>query len=259
LVTGDATLDRDATLDLIDLRFTWPGASTPAINGVTLHLPPGRQLGVVGASGSGKSTLAALLTRQEDPPPATIRLGGHDLRELTLDAARGAVSLVPQEPFLFALSIHDNIALGRDDVARSDTERVAKLAGIHDEIAALPRGYDTVVGERGVTLSGGQRQRVAIARALLRPAPILVLDDCLSAVDPLTEQTILANLRTAIADRTVIIIAHRLSAVQAADEIIVLESGRIAERGGHDALIAAGGRYARLAELQRLAAEDGAA
>ncbi len=254
---------RDGTRELVGsadvrfsgLTFTWPGAAQPALSDIDLHLPVGGLVGVVGATGSGKSTLGTLLVRGEDPPPGSVLIGGIDVRDLRLDSLRRAVAVVPQEPFLFALSAHDNIALGRPDATRAEVEAVARTACVHEELAALPRGYDTVVGEKGVTLSGGQKQRIAIARALLKAAPILVLDDCLSAVDSTTEQRILGNLRGERGRRTTLVIAHRLSAVREADHLIVLDHGRISERGTHAVLLAAGGRYAQLAELQRLTEE----
>ncbi len=232
------------------LSFSYPGGTRPALVDLAFTLPQGGILGVVGASGSGKSTLVALLTGLYLLPAGSIRLGGRDLAEVDPRALRQRVAVVPQEPFLFALSVRDNLALGRPDATDGEIAEAARLACLDTEIAALPQGYDTLLGERGVSLSGGQRQRLAIARALLCRAPILILDDSLSAVDGATEAAILAHLREAFRGRTVVVIAHRLSAVAAADEILVLDHGRIAERGRHGTLASAGGLYSRLVELQ---------
>jgi len=221
---------------------------------VSLQLAPGRTLGVVGPTGAGKSTLLRLLLRHHAPDRGRVQWNGVDLRDYTLAALRAAVAWVPQEAFLFSASVADNIALARPDASRAEIEQAAKLAAVHDDILRLPRGYDTPVGERGVALSGGQRQRVAIARALLAGAPLLLLDDALSAVDTDTETRILAHLREARVGRTVVIVSHRLSAVADADHVVVLREGRVAEQGSHAQLASGHGWYARQWQYQQLQA-----
>ncbi|MBA2676606.1 ATP-binding cassette domain-containing protein, partial [Ramlibacter sp.] len=215
---------------------------------------PGRTLGLVGPTGAGKSSLLRLLLRQRTPDAGRLRWNGIDLRDYTLDALRSAVAWVPQEPFLFSASVAENIALAKPGATRAEVENAARLAAVHDDIQRLPKGYDTPVGERGVTLSGGQRQRVAIARALLADAPLLLLDDALSAVDTETEARILAHLRQARVGRTVVIVSHRLSAVADADHIVALQSGHLAEQGTHADLVSANGWYARQWRYQQLQA-----
>ena len=241
-------------LVLSDVRFSYPGQSRPALDGVSLELPPGRTLGLVGPTGAGKSTLLRLLLRHDAPAGGSCRWNGIDLHEYTLDALRGAIAWVPQEAFLFSASVAENIALARPGATREEVEAAAKLAAVHQDILGLPKGYDTPVGERGVTLSGGQRQRVAIARALLTDAPLLLLDDALSAVDTETEARILGHLRAARVGRTVIIASHRLSTVADADQTIVLRDGQVTERGDHAALVAGNGWYARQWRYQQLEA-----
>jgi ATP-binding cassette subfamily B protein/ATP-binding cassette subfamily C protein/ATP-binding cassette subfamily B multidrug efflux pump len=236
------------------VRFSYPGQAKPALEGVTLELQPGRTLGLVGPTGAGKSTLLRLLLRHHAPDAGTLRWNGVDLRDYTLDALRSAMAWVPQEAFLFSASVAENIALAKPDSAREEIEHVARLAAVHEDILRLPQGYETPVGERGVTLSGGQRQRVAIARALLADAPLLLLDDALSAVDTDTESRILAHLREARVGRTVIIVSHRLSTVADADHTVVLHGGHVTEQGSHADLVAQAGWYARQWRYQQLQA-----
>jgi len=254
---GRATLPAHASLRAEALTFSFPGARRPAVEQVDFTLAPGRTLGIVGATGAGKSTLVRLLLRQAEPDAGRLTLGGVALPELPLAALRAHVAWVPQEPFLFSASVADNIALARPDAGRDEIEAAARLAAVHDDISRLPDAYATEVGERGVTLSGGQRQRVAIARALLSDAPLLVLDDALSAVDTGTETAILDHLRelrSARPDRSVIVIAHRLSAVMDADEVIVLKQGHVIERGTHQQLLELGGWYASQWRYQQIEA-----
>ncbi|MCE4537497.1 ATP-binding cassette domain-containing protein [Pelomonas sp. P7] len=254
---GRAALPSPAPLQARGLTYGFPGARRPAVEGVDFTLPPGRTLGIVGATGSGKSTLVRLLLRQAEPQAGGLALGGVPLPELPLATLRAHIAWVPQEPFLFSATVAENIALARPQATQAEVEAAARLAAVHDDIARLPQGYATEVGERGVTLSGGQRQRVAIARALLSDAPLLVLDDALSAVDTGTETAILDHLRelrAARPDRSVIVIAHRLSAVMDADEILVLKQGLAVERGTHAELLALGGWYAAQWRYQQIEA-----
>jgi ATP-binding cassette, subfamily B, multidrug efflux pump len=251
---GTATQVTPGPLAANGVRFSYPGQGRPALEDVTMDLAAGRTLGLVGPTGAGKSTLLRLLLRHHAPGGGRLQWNGIDLQDYTLAALRSAIAWVPQEAFLFSASVAENIALARPGATREQIEQAARLAAVHDDILHLPQGYDTPVGERGVTLSGGQRQRVAIARALLVDAPLLLLDDALSAVDTDTEARILAHLRGARVGRTVIIVSHRLSAVADADHTLVLHAGRVVEEGGHAALVAQGGWYARQWRYQQLEA-----
>jgi ATP-binding cassette subfamily B protein/ATP-binding cassette subfamily C protein/ATP-binding cassette subfamily B multidrug efflux pump len=255
-VADTGTLDRvpPGTLCATALDFRYPDQSAAALAGVSFELPAGQTLGVVGPTGSGKSTLLHLLLRHYAPEAGGIEWSGRPLTDYRLAALYAAVSWVPQEAVLFSATLADNIALAKPDASRAEVEQAAQLAALHDDIARLPAGYDTRVGERGVTLSGGQRQRVAIARALLTDAPLLLLDDALSAVDTGTETAILEHLRSARRGRAAIIVSHRLSAVADADQIVVLKAGRIVERGSHAQLLAADGWYAAQWRYQQLEA-----
>ncbi|HAT30446.1 MAG TPA: ABC transporter ATP-binding protein [Janthinobacterium sp.] len=242
---------------LRDIAYAYPGQNEAALAGLSLSLSPGQTLGLVGPTGSGKSTLLRLLLRQLSAQSGSATWGGQALSDYTLATLRAALSWVPQESFLFSATIYDNIALARPDANRDEVERAARLAAIHEDILAFPDGYQTHVGERGITLSGGQRQRVAIARALLADSALLLLDDALSAVDTGTETQILRHLdelRQNRPERSVIIASHRLSAVVGADLIVVLHAGRIVERGKHDTLLAADGWYASQWRYQQLEA-----
>ncbi len=214
----------------------------------TLH--SGGMLGIVGRTGAGKSSLLKLLMRLANPTSGELTMGAVPIAQLALGDLRGQFAYVPQEPFLFSTTIAANIALGRPDASQEEIERVARIACVHDDICRFPKGYETDVGEKGVTLSGGQKQRLSIARALLLAAPILVLDDALSAVDAHTEQQILQALKAH--RRTLILVSHRMTAVEQADEILVLEQGHISERGRHGALMAHNGWYADMVRYQRL-------
>lgn len=225
-----------------------------ALHDISVELEPGQTLGIVGPTGAGKSTLLYLLLRHYRAESGDIRWGEHPVSDYTLAALRTGIAWVPQEAFLFSASIAENIALTAPRATREMIEHAAQLAALHDDVLRLPDGYDTRVGERGVTLSGGQRQRVAIARALLTDQPVLALDDALSAVDTGTETRILEHLRRARAGRAAIIVSHRLSAVIDASQIIVLMSGRIVERGSHDQLLRLNGWYAAQWRYQQLEA-----
>jgi ATP-binding cassette, subfamily B, bacterial len=210
----------------------------------------GETLGVAGPTGAGKSTLVKLLLRFYDVKGGAVRIDGRDVRELALEDLRRNIALVSQDVYLFHGSIGENIAYRTRDVPRAAVERAAALAQLHEFVASLPQGYDTLVGERGIKLSGGQRQRLSIARAILKDAPILVLDEATSAVDTETERAIQQNLRRITRGRTALVIAHRLSTIRHADRILVLTGGRVVEEGRHDQLVARGGIYADLWHVQ---------
>ncbi|MDA8019631.1 MAG: ABC transporter ATP-binding protein/permease [Thermoanaerobaculia bacterium] len=265
----------DGAIRFRDLTFTYQttvpeqagrlegGDVGPALRNVDLEIPAGRTVAIVGRTGSGKSTLLQLVPRLLEPPEGSLEVDGHDVHRLRLDALRGAIAMVPQETFLFSASVRHNIAFGRPDLRNHDTEeasrkadeeirRAATLAGLDADLEGFPQGLDTLVGERGITLSGGQKQRVALARAILCDPQILLLDDCLSAVDAQTEEQILDNLRTVFPGRTVLLASHRIAAARLADRIVVLERGQVTAEGSHEELVAAGGLYSELHERQRL-------
>jgi ATP-binding cassette subfamily B multidrug efflux pump len=270
-------------IEVRDLVFTYPGAEHPVLDHVSLRIAAGQTVALVGSTGSGKSTLISLLPRLHEPPPGTVFVDGVDVREIPLAALRGAIGFVPQEPFLFSDTIAENIAFGvplspgsssgsevgtdrsakpsgpdrvaGDDVLELRMREAAAIARLDKDVDTFPQRYETAVGERGITLSGGQKQRTALARALMVDPRVLILDDALSAVDTYTEEEILSRLRGVMRQRTSIIVAHRVSTVRDADQIFVLERGRIAERGRHDELVAYGGLYATLYKRQLLEEE----
>lgn len=233
-------------------RFAYPGSRGDVLKDMRVTIEAGKTLGIVGHTGSGKTTLLNLLQRLYEGEQAHVSIDGHALHDYTLNALRGSIAYVPQEAFLFSTTVAENIALGRPEASEADIRRVAHLACVDDDILRFPDQYQTLVGERGITLSGGQKQRIAIARALLLDAPILVLDDALSAVDMRTERAILDTLRETRRGRTTLIVSHRLSAVAEADEIIVLSHGTIAERGKHAQLMHRDGWYAQMVRYQQL-------
>jgi ATP-binding cassette subfamily B protein len=246
-------------IEFRDVVFGFNG--TPVLNHVSVHIAAGQTIALVGVTGSGKSTLVSLLARLYDPPPGTVFIDGVDVRNIPLSVLRGAIGFVPQEPFLFSDGLADNVAFGLDAIEQAGEDRTAKIlaaaavARLDKDIAVFPRGYETIIGERGITLSGGQKQRTALARAIVIDPRILILDDALSAVDTYTEEEILLRLRKVMRQRTSIIVSHRISTVRDADEILVLDEGRIVERGAHEGLIRRGGLYAELHKKQLLEEE----
>jgi ATP-binding cassette subfamily B protein len=219
-----------------DVRFEYlPGR--PVIDGVTLEVPAGRTIALIGQTGSGKTTLTSLVPRFYDTTGGRVLVDGVDVRDVTLTSLRRAIGVISQDPFLFSATVRENITFGAPDLNEAEVERVARLAQADEFVQELPDGYDTIIGERGITLSGGQRQRLAIARALAVDPRILILDDATASVDATTEARIRVGLREAMRNRTTLIIAHRLSTIALADEIVVLDEGRIAARGTHDELL----------------------
>jgi ATP-binding cassette subfamily B protein len=259
------TLDIRGDIEFRDLVFGYNGA--PVLDRVSARIEAGQTVALVGVTGSGKSTLINLLARLHDPPPGTVFIDDVDVREIPLAVLRGAIGFVSQEPFLFSDTLADNVAFGLDAIGRADgsagsgQERLrriteaAAVSRLDKDVADFPKGYDTMVGERGITLSGGQKQRTALARAVAIDPRILILDDALSAVDTYTEEEILSRLGLVMRQRTSIIVSHRVSTVRRADQILVLDKGRIVERGTHDELIRRGGLYAELHKKQLLEEE----
>ncbi len=242
-VRGEITFD--------DVHFNYPARpSISALDGVSLHVAPGETVALVGPSGAGKTTILQLLMRFYDPQSGVIQLDGFDLRDMARDDFRRSLAMVPQDPVIFAASARENIRFGRPEATDAEVEAAALAASAHKFLTALPEGYDTWLGERGVMLSGGQKQRVAIARAILRDAAVLLLDEATSALDAESERDVQAAVEALSKGRTTLVVAHRLATVKRADRIFVFDQGRIVATGTHDALVAEGGLYARLARLQ---------
>ncbi|MDP6558876.1 MAG: ABC transporter ATP-binding protein [Candidatus Binatia bacterium] len=253
LPPGDST----DGIEFCNVCFTYEGPANGAevLKNINFKLPYGRKLGIVGRTGAGKSTLAQLIPRLYDVTSGEIRVGGRDVRSLSLSKLRRLVGFVPQDPFLFSTSLESNLAFGEEGASRKDIEEAVRVARLDRDVEIFPQGLGTIVGERGVALSGGQKQRATLGRTLLLNPPIIILDDCLSSVDAQTEDEILQGLRGALEGKTCIIISHRISAVKDSDEILVLDEGEIVERGNHQALLQVGGIYADIHQQQQLSEE----
>jgi ABC-type multidrug transport system fused ATPase/permease subunit len=249
-VTSEQLSVTNYQLLITDLTFSYPKTATPALDHVTFDLQPGTSLAIVGPSGAGKSTLANLLFRFWEYKSGEIRLGGESLQSLNQDEVRKRCALVSQNSYFFNTSIRENLRLARPKVTQEEMDAALRSAHVHEFVTNLPKGYDTFIGEQGLRLSGGERQRLAIARALLKDAPILILDEPTANLDPVTEKQVLDTLFGIMRGRTSLLITHRLVGLENVDEIIVLDHGRIVERGRHAELLASGGLYHRLWELQ---------
>lgn len=243
-------------IEVRDLSFSYDDVNgqeegnRQVLRGIQLDVPPGSTLGIIGRTGSGKTTLMKLLLRTYDPPPGKVLIGGVDIRKLTLKSLREGIAYVPQDGFLFSSTIRENIAFYKRDTDPAVVEEAARKARVYDNIAEFPDKFETRLGERGITLSGGQRQRTSLARGMIKDAPILILDDSVSAVDAVTETEIMETIRDIRAGKTTIIIAHRISALKHADEIIVLDQGEIVQRGTHEELLSKDGLYRTLHDIQ---------
>ncbi|WP_248928060.1 ABC transporter ATP-binding protein [Paenibacillus hamazuiensis] len=252
MVADQAIDEIGGDIEIRNLTFSYPEADRPTLQNVSLKVPKGSSLAIVGRVGSGKSTLVHLLVRLYNPPKGTMFIDGHDIHEIPLKTLRTQVGIVPQDQFLFSSTIRDNIGFDPQPYTTEQIEEAAKIAQVYDNIVEFPNQFDTALGERGISLSGGQRQRVSIARAIIKRPSILIFDDSLSAVDTITEDLILEGLKTVMHQRTTIIIGHRISSVQSADQIVVMDEGRIVERGTHEQLLQVNGIYADMYHKQLL-------
>lgn len=242
-------------ISIRDLTFTYPGAENPTLHNINLHIRAGETVGILGRTGSGKTTLLNLLLRLYNPPHGTITIDGHDIRRIPLEVLRTSIGYVPQDNFLFSTTIKENVDFAGTGSSEETIVHYTKLAEVYRDIVDFPQQLDTIVGERGVTLSGGQKQRIAIARALIKEPQILILDDSLSAVDTETEEAILQNLKDVFQGRTVILVSHRISTLQGADKIAVIDEGRIIQMGTHDELVSQPGLYQEIYQRQLLEEE----
>lgn len=250
--TSDKKLVFQDAIQFDNVSFTYPDTGIQALKEINLSIKKGQKIAIIGKTASGKTTLGELLLRMYDPTDGTITIDGNNIEDIDLNSLRKNIAYVPQDLFLFSDTIADNIGFGKDEFTREEVQTYANHASIHKEIMELPEGYDTMVGERGVTLSGGQKQRISIARALIKQPDIVLLDDCLSAVDTKTEQRILSYLDKELSDKTAIIITHRVQSLLNFDQILVMEDGRIVERGTHKELVAKGGYYFDILEQQSM-------
>ena len=245
-------------IEFKNLTFRYPGADYDSLSDVSFTINAGENVGVIGKTGSGKTTLVDIILRIYNIPDGTVFIDGRDVNTITIDSLRAGCAYVPQDNFLFSDTIENNIAFAVDDFERAEVEKFAALSDVHDNISEFQDGYDTILGERGVTVSGGQKQRISIARALMKKASILVLDDSVSAVDTETERTIISNLRETRKGKTTILIAHRVSTVEKMDKIIFIDDGKILAVGSHDELLEISAEYRKTVELQKLDEERGA-
>jgi ATP-binding cassette subfamily B protein len=247
-----SSIDIQGSIEFRDLTFRYTQDGPPVLNKINLVIKPGKVVAFAGQTGSGKSTLMNLIPRLLDAEPGMVLIDGHPIRELSLQQLRASIGYVPQETVLFSETIAENIAFGTPEAQPVEIEHAGELAGLSEDVHGFPEGYQTLVGERGITLSGGQKQRTAIARAVIRRPRILILDDALSAVDTYTEKRILEQLRDVMRQQTTLLVSHRISTIKDADLICVLDQGEIVMRGTHDELMRAGGKYVDLCERQAL-------
>ncbi len=248
-----APTDKKRGIEFDHVSFAYNGEAV--LRDVSFEVPPGRKLAIVGRTGAGKSTLTHLIPRLHDVTAGAIRIGGVDIRSLSLEQLRGVIGYAPQDPFLFSTSIQENLKFGDAGATEQEVRRVLGVADLENEVEIFPEGIDTRVGERGIALSGGQKQRATLARAILADPEVLILDDCLSSVDSQTERRILHGFGSALKDKTCIIVSHRMAVIKEADEILVLEDGRIVERGNHESLLRAEGVYSRMYRRQQMSDE----